>query len=64
MTEQGANTHRRKDMTEKLDVFIADSLACKTSLSSLAFTDVERQRISLLDSNDGAQLQKWHNSSH
>ena len=40
-----------EDMTEKLDVFIAESLACKTSLVSLACTDDELQRISLLDSN-------------
>ena len=45
-------------MTEKLDVFIADSLACKTSLSSLAFTDDERQRISLLDSNASCSSHK------
>ena len=39
------------DLTEKLDSFIADSLACKTSLAALALTDDERQRVSLLDTN-------------
>ncbi len=39
------------DLTEKLDSFIADSLACKTSLAALSLTDDERQRVSLLDAN-------------
>jgi Ran GTPase-activating protein (RanGAP) involved in mRNA processing and transport len=46
------------DLTEKLDTYIADSLACKTSLVTLACTEDERQRMSLLDSNTSCSSHK------
>ena len=46
------------DMTEKLDSFIADSLACKTSLAALSWTDDERQRMTFIDTNTSGSSYK------